>query len=43
VRALDFLGHAVPNDAANLDEIWRWAVNNWDLARVPRMRAIAVT
>lgn len=42
--ALAFLGHPVPRDVQEgaLEDIWTWAIATWDLARVPRERAIAV-
>jgi glutamyl-Q tRNA(Asp) synthetase len=32
---LDFLGHAPPPDVTDLDQMWRWAIDNWRLSRVP--------
>jgi len=42
VRALRFLGQAVPDDlaAAPLAEVWQWAHAHWSFARIPRMPAI---
>ena len=39
---LSFLGHAPPATAleAGLDGLWRWAIGNWRLERVPRAAAI---
>ena len=39
LRALRFLGQvpAPELERAEAREIWRWAVQNWDLARVPRI------
>lgn len=34
-RALAFLGHAPPQDISELDALWRWAIRNWAVARVP--------
>ena len=42
VAALDFLGqqpHSQLHDAS-LDELWSWAIANWRMDRVPRLRAI---
>lgn len=41
VDALRFLGHAPPAslDAARVCEIWQWALKNWRLDHVPRVRA----
>lgn len=40
VGALRFLGHAAPVDlaGATLGEIWDWALENWRLENVPRVR-----
>lgn len=40
--ALDFLGQAPPAGLADadLDALWRWALANWSLARVPRQRLV---
>lgn len=40
--ALDFLGQAAPVelDQAGLAELWHWAREHWDLARVPRQRSL---
>jgi glutamyl-Q tRNA(Asp) synthetase len=41
VSALRFLGQDPPAklQKSPLDEIWRWALENWTVARVPRRRA----
>jgi glutamyl-Q tRNA(Asp) synthetase len=41
VSALRFLGQDPPAklQKSPLDEIWRWALENWTIARVPRRRA----
>lgn len=37
--ALRFLGHTPPADCSgDLSALWRWALDNWTLARVPRSR-----
>ena len=38
LAVLRFLGQAPPADlaAAGVDEVWRWALDNWRLDRVPR-------
>ncbi|AOZ49932.1 tRNA glutamyl-Q(34) synthetase GluQRS [Chromobacterium vaccinii] len=33
--ALELLGHCPPAGCESLDELWRWAVANWSLSRVP--------
>jgi glutamyl-Q tRNA(Asp) synthetase len=38
-RALAFLGHAPPADVAPREQL-RWAVRAWDVARLPRLRAL---
>jgi glutamyl-Q tRNA(Asp) synthetase len=40
VAALAFLGQGPPADLrrASLTALWDWALKNWDLARVPRVR-----
>lgn len=42
VRALRFLGHDAPREleAADVEEIWRWAKESWRLDRVPRVRSV---
>jgi glutamyl-Q tRNA(Asp) synthetase len=44
VRALDFLGQSPPTDLATAvpADVLAWAVAHWDVARIPRTRAIAV-
>jgi glutamyl-Q tRNA(Asp) synthetase len=44
-HALDFLGQAPPADLLreDLSALWRWARDNWSLARVPHTRAAAVS
>jgi glutamyl-Q tRNA(Asp) synthetase len=43
VRALRFLGHEAPEslESAHVRDIWKWADENWSLARIPRTRARA--
>jgi len=43
-ETLNFLGqHPDANlKNASLSEIWGWAINHWDIKKVPRQRAIAV-
>jgi glutamyl-Q tRNA(Asp) synthetase len=40
VKALRFLGHPPPPDAssARVDELWRWALTEWRIERVPHER-----
>ncbi|WP_199776338.1 tRNA glutamyl-Q(34) synthetase GluQRS [Chromobacterium vaccinii] len=33
--ALELLGHVPPAGCEGLDDLWRWAVANWSLSRVP--------
>lgn len=40
VAALDFLGQQPPEGLASLGEAWEWALANWSLDRVPRVRAL---
>ncbi|MBL8428896.1 MAG: tRNA glutamyl-Q(34) synthetase GluQRS [Dechloromonas sp.] len=44
VRALDFLGQAVPVALARatVAEVWAWARENWSFAAIPRQPAISV-
>ena len=39
-QALRFLGHEVPSEveSSGVSTIWDWAVRNWSIARVPRVR-----
>lgn len=39
--ALEFLGQSPPAAlrTAEVGELWRWALDHWDMARVPRQRA----
>ncbi len=41
-EALAFLGQNLPKETKNtrLDEIWHWAINNWDLSKVPKRRQV---
>ena len=41
LQALRFLGQPAPDDlkAASISEIWVWAVENWRIERVPRVRS----
>lgn len=43
-RALRFLGQLVPEALARdqLEVVWQWAMENWQLARVPRVRSISL-
>ena len=38
IDALDFLGQKPPptKEFANLDDLWRWAVQNWDINNIPK-------
>ncbi|CAG0984029.1 glutamyl-Q tRNA(Asp) synthetase [Rhodocyclaceae bacterium] len=38
VTALGFLGQQPPAGLASLGEVWGWALSNWSLDRVPRLR-----
>src|SRR6185436_11644270 len=42
--ALRFLGHDAPAglDRASVKDVWDWALANWSLARVPRVRSCRV-
>lgn len=40
-RALDFLGQSAPSGIGGR-ELLQWAVANWDVARIPRLRALRV-
>jgi len=44
VRALRFLGQDVPAELApaSVAEVWRWALENWSFAAIPRTPAIIV-
>lgn len=44
-QALSFLGQQPPLaiKSATLNEMWRWAFANWQLADIPKLRHIAVT
>jgi glutamyl-Q tRNA(Asp) synthetase len=41
-EALSFLGQHPPEAIKNatLDEVWRWAITNWQLATVPKSRSL---
>lgn len=43
-KALQFLGQNPPNDIKNatLTEIWRWAIDHWQLKNVPKTKLIHV-
>lgn len=45
VRVLRFLGQSPPDDLAQaqLLEVWRWAIANWRLERVPRVSELPCT
>ena len=37
LSALDFLGQCAPPDVpASVEEFWRWAIDHWDISRVPK-------
>jgi glutamyl-Q tRNA(Asp) synthetase len=40
--ALCFLGQNPPAEMQNatLDEMWRWSLNNWSLAKIPHQREL---
>jgi glutamyl-Q tRNA(Asp) synthetase len=42
--ALSFLGQNPPVEIKNatLDEMWRWAITNWQLAKVLKQRQIKI-
>jgi len=42
VQVLRFLGQSVPEEASRLvlGEFWRWAIDAWNISRVPAVRAI---
>ena len=42
VQALRFLGQNIPDELARseCEEVWRWAAENWSLAKVPRQRSL---
>ena len=44
IRALDFLGQQPPSELAgsSLEDIWKWAVTNWDIGRVPKKSKMIV-
>jgi glutamyl-Q tRNA(Asp) synthetase len=44
-RVLAFLGQEAPVELeqADVESLWRFAIENWDAARVPRRRAIPLT
>lgn len=41
-RALDFLGHPVPEEVRRgpLSGFWAWAIAHWSMARVPKVRGV---
>jgi glutamyl-Q tRNA(Asp) synthetase len=44
LQVMRFLGQDVPPELADgsLADFWRWAVTNWDLARIPRVPGVVV-
>jgi len=38
--SLRFLGHFPPDDISELDQLWRWAQDHWQIARVPTLAAL---
>ncbi len=42
IQALDFLGQQPPNenDFSTMDDLWKWAVQNWDIKLIPRTLTI---
>jgi glutamyl-Q tRNA(Asp) synthetase len=44
-RVLHFLAQNPPAALrhASLDDLWQWALGNWDLAKVPRQRHSVIT
>ena len=43
LKALRFLGHQTPGELAHADTdaLWQWAIANWNVARIPRQRAVS--
>lgn len=39
IKALEFLGQAVPDisNFSSLDDLWKWAIHNWDSKRIPKV------
>jgi len=42
IKTLQFLGQPIthPDDFENLDDLWKWAVQNWDADLIPKKMAI---
>ncbi|MGY8815274.1 MAG: glutamate--tRNA ligase family protein, partial [Gammaproteobacteria bacterium] len=45
IDVLDFLGHQVDTglEKSNINTIMSWALDNWDLTRVPSLESIQIT
>lgn len=43
-KALDFLGQNPPNESqfGSLEELWDWAINNWNIDKIQRQQSISV-
>lgn len=39
--ALVFLGHQPPH-SSDLEDLWSWALDEWDISKVPRTKAVAI-
>ena len=42
IFSLDFLGQQVPGElnGSGIEDIWQWAMDNWDVARIPTSKTI---
>ena len=42
IRALEDLGQDIPNSlvAEKLNYVWKWAIENWDVTKIPRYQTI---
>jgi glutamyl-Q tRNA(Asp) synthetase len=42
ISTLDFLGQQAPGElsGSGIEDIWRWAMDNWDVARIPTSKTI---
>ena len=42
IETLDFLGQQVPEalNGSGIGDIWKWAIDNWDVAKIPASKSI---